>query len=143
MQHERAPRNTSSLVAAARRTPSGLYTGIPNVYHPTGSAYHPLLYPALFPFKPTVPTFAPSVGEIDIYIIIEPTHLFFAIKSRVDLVSALPATTGILVHNYRQGRRSHQLRGGQHRRRQNRAERYESFATKYCNCCRSCNRSVP
>ncbi|XP_019886202.1 nuclear receptor subfamily 2 group F member 6 isoform X1 [Ooceraea biroi] len=63
VQHERAPRSTSSLVAAARRTPSGLYTSIPNVYHPTGSAYHPLLYPALFPFKPTVPTFTPSVAH--------------------------------------------------------------------------------
>jgi len=63
VQHERAPRSTSSLVAAARRTSSGLYTGIPNVYHPASSTYHPLLYPALFPFKPTVPTFTPSVGK--------------------------------------------------------------------------------
>jgi len=63
VQHERAPRSTSSLVAAARRTPSGLYAGIPNVYHATGTAYHPLLYPALFPFKPTVPAFTPSVGK--------------------------------------------------------------------------------
>ncbi|XP_071636171.1 nuclear receptor subfamily 2 group E member 1 isoform X1 [Temnothorax longispinosus] len=63
VQHERAPRSTSSLVAAARRTSSGLYTGIPNVYHPASSTYHPLLYPALFPFKPTVPTFTPSIAH--------------------------------------------------------------------------------
>ncbi|XP_011864464.1 PREDICTED: nuclear receptor subfamily 2 group E member 1-like [Vollenhovia emeryi] len=63
VQHERAPRSTSSLVAAARRTSSGLYTGIPNVYHPASSTYHPLLYPALFPFKPTVPAFTPSVAH--------------------------------------------------------------------------------
>ncbi|EFN73579.1 Photoreceptor-specific nuclear receptor, partial [Camponotus floridanus] len=63
VQHERAPRSTSSLVSAARRTPSGLYTGISNVYHPAGTAYHPLLYPALFPFKPTVSTFTPSVAH--------------------------------------------------------------------------------
>lgn len=64
VQHERAPRSTSTLVAAARRTPSGLYAGIPNIYHPAGGAYHPLLYPALFPFKPTMPTFTPSVGKL-------------------------------------------------------------------------------
>ncbi|KAL6437213.1 hypothetical protein ACFW04_005041 [Cataglyphis niger] len=63
VQHERAPRSTSSLVTAARRTPSGLYTGISNVYHPAGTTYHPLLYPALFPFKPTVSTFTPSVAH--------------------------------------------------------------------------------
>lgn len=63
VQHERAPRNTSSLVAAARRGPSGLYPGIPHVYHAASNPYHPLLYPALFPFKPTMSAFTPSVGK--------------------------------------------------------------------------------
>ncbi|KAG7212188.1 hypothetical protein KM043_012528 [Ampulex compressa] len=63
VQHERAPRSTSSLVAAARRVPSGLYPGIPHVYHTAANPYHPLLYPALFPFKPTIPAFAPSVAH--------------------------------------------------------------------------------
>ncbi|XP_076378388.1 nuclear receptor subfamily 2 group E member 1 isoform X1 [Megalopta genalis] len=63
VQHERAPRNTSSLVAAARRGPTGLYSGIPHVYHAASNPYHPLLYPALFPFKPTItPAFTPSVA---------------------------------------------------------------------------------
>ncbi|XP_023290718.1 nuclear receptor subfamily 2 group E member 1 [Orussus abietinus] len=65
VQHERAPRSTSSLAAAVRRGPSGLYPGLPQVYHPAGSPYHPLLYPALFPFKPpTIPAFAPSVDRL-------------------------------------------------------------------------------
>ncbi|XP_046145970.1 protein dissatisfaction-like [Osmia bicornis bicornis] len=63
VQHERAPRNTSSLVTAARRGPSGLYPGIPHVYHAASNPYHPLLYPALFPFKPTVSAFTPSVAH--------------------------------------------------------------------------------
>nr|XP_003704913.2 PREDICTED: nuclear receptor subfamily 2 group F member 5-like [Megachile rotundata] len=63
VQHERAPRNTSSLVTATRRGPSGLYPGIPHVYHATSNPYHPLLYPALFPFKPTVSAFTPSVAH--------------------------------------------------------------------------------
>ncbi|XP_076618310.1 nuclear receptor subfamily 2 group E member 1 [Colletes latitarsis] len=63
VQHERAPRNTSSLVAAARRGPAGLYSGISHVYHAASNPYHPLLYPALFPFKPTVPTFTSSVAH--------------------------------------------------------------------------------
>ncbi|XP_078050435.1 nuclear receptor subfamily 2 group F member 6 [Augochlora pura] len=64
VQHERAPRNTSSLVAAARRGPTGLYSGIPHVYHAASNPYHPLLYPALFPFKPTItPAFTPSVAH--------------------------------------------------------------------------------
>ncbi|XP_033212486.1 nuclear receptor subfamily 2 group E member 1-like [Belonocnema kinseyi] len=62
VQHERAPRSTSSLVAAARRTPSALYQGVPHVYHPGSAPYHPLLYPAFFSFKPAVPTFSPSVA---------------------------------------------------------------------------------
>ncbi|CAK9831363.1 Nuclear receptor subfamily 2 group E member 1 [Anthophora retusa] len=63
VQHERAPRNTSSLVAAARRCPSGLYPGISHVYHAASNPYHSLLYPALFPFKPTMPAFTPSVAH--------------------------------------------------------------------------------
>ncbi|KAK1127756.1 hypothetical protein K0M31_003244 [Melipona bicolor] len=63
VQHERAPRNTSSLVAAARRGPSGLYPAIPHVYHAASNPYHPLLYPALFPFKPTMSVFTPSVEK--------------------------------------------------------------------------------
>lgn len=63
VQHERAPRNTSSLVAAARRGPSVLYPGIPHVYHAASNPYHPLLYPALFPFKPAMSAFTPSVGK--------------------------------------------------------------------------------
>ncbi|KAK9297574.1 hypothetical protein QLX08_008791 [Tetragonisca angustula] len=63
VQHERAPRNTSSLVAAARRGPSGLYPAIPHVYHAASNPYHPLLYPALFPFKPTMSVFTPSVAH--------------------------------------------------------------------------------
>ena len=63
VQHERAPRSTSSLVAAARRTPSALYQGVPHVYHPGSAPYHPLLYPAFFSFKPIVPTFPPSIGK--------------------------------------------------------------------------------
>ncbi|XP_076223809.1 nuclear receptor subfamily 2 group E member 1 isoform X6 [Nomia melanderi] len=64
VQHERAPRSTSSLVGAARRGPTGLYSGIPHVYHATSNhPYHPLLYPALFPFKPTITqAFTPSVA---------------------------------------------------------------------------------
>ncbi|XP_015600191.1 nuclear receptor subfamily 2 group F member 6 isoform X2 [Cephus cinctus] len=62
VQHERAPRSTSTLTAAVRRPPGGLYPGIPHVYH-TSSPYHPLLYPALFPFKPSVPSFAHSVAH--------------------------------------------------------------------------------
>ncbi|XP_028982055.1 nuclear receptor subfamily 2 group E member 1 [Diachasma alloeum] len=61
VQHERAPRSTSSLVSAVRRAPSAIYPGISHVYHTTGSPYHPLLYSGLFPFKPTVPTFSPGV----------------------------------------------------------------------------------
>ncbi|XP_048504800.1 nuclear receptor subfamily 2 group E member 1-like isoform X2 [Athalia rosae] len=57
VQHERAPRNATSLAAAVRRGPSALYPGIPHLYHTTGAPYHPLLYPALFPFKPTIPPF--------------------------------------------------------------------------------------
>ncbi|XP_043498754.1 protein dissatisfaction-like [Polistes fuscatus] len=63
VQHERAPRSTSTLVAAARRTPAGLYPGLPHVYHTTNNLYHPLLYPSLFPFKPTMPAFAPTVAH--------------------------------------------------------------------------------
>ncbi|KAK2583544.1 hypothetical protein KPH14_009499 [Odynerus spinipes] len=62
VQHERAPRSTSTLMAAARRAPTGLYPGLPHVYHTTNNPYHPLLYPALFPFKPTMPAFTPSVA---------------------------------------------------------------------------------
>ncbi|KAK0074053.1 hypothetical protein PV325_008838 [Microctonus aethiopoides] len=63
VQHERAPRSTSSLVAAVRRAPSGIYPGISHVYHTTGSPYHPLLYPTLFPFKPTVSAFTAGVAH--------------------------------------------------------------------------------
>lgn len=72
VQHERAPRSTSSLVAAARRGPSGLYPGIPQVYHAASNPYHPLLYPALFPFKPTMPAFPPSIGKRNSYSGIQP-----------------------------------------------------------------------
>ncbi|XP_063991494.1 protein dissatisfaction-like isoform X2 [Diachasmimorpha longicaudata] len=61
VQHERAPRSTSSLVSAVRRAPSAIYPGISHVYHTTGSPYHPLLYSGLFPFKPAVTTFSPGV----------------------------------------------------------------------------------
>ncbi|XP_057319130.1 protein dissatisfaction-like isoform X2 [Microplitis mediator] len=63
VQHERAPRSTSSLVSAARRVPSVIYPGISHVYHTASNPYHPLLYPTLFPFKPSVPTFSPSVAH--------------------------------------------------------------------------------
>lgn len=69
VQHERAPRSTSSLVAAVRRAPSGIYPGISHVYHTTGSPYHPLLYPTLFPFKPTVSAFTAGVGELVLSIV--------------------------------------------------------------------------
>ncbi|XP_074110502.1 nuclear receptor subfamily 2 group E member 1 [Cotesia typhae] len=63
VQHERAPRSTSSLVSAARRVPSAIYPGISHVYHTASNPYHPLLYPTLFPFKPSVPTFSPGVAH--------------------------------------------------------------------------------
>ncbi|XP_046476655.1 nuclear receptor subfamily 2 group E member 1 isoform X1 [Neodiprion pinetum] len=63
VQHERAPRNVASFATTVRRVPSGLHPGIPHIYHTaTGAPYHPLIYPAFFPFKPTIPTFAPGVG---------------------------------------------------------------------------------
>lgn len=62
VQHERAPRSTSSLVGAARRGPSTIYPSISNVYHTTGNPY-PLMYPALFPFKPSLPAFNTGIGK--------------------------------------------------------------------------------
>ncbi|XP_011297878.1 nuclear receptor subfamily 2 group E member 1-like [Fopius arisanus] len=62
VQHERAPRSTSSLVSAVRRAPSAIYPAVSHVYHTTATpAYHPLLYSGLFPFKPTVTTFTPAL----------------------------------------------------------------------------------
>ncbi|XP_044579227.1 protein dissatisfaction-like isoform X5 [Cotesia glomerata] len=66
VQHERAPRSTSSLVSAARRVPSAIYPGISHVYHTASNPYHPLLYPTLFPFKPSVPTFSPGVEPLTV-----------------------------------------------------------------------------
>ncbi|XP_043272654.1 protein dissatisfaction-like [Venturia canescens] len=63
VQHERAPRSTSSLVTATRRGAAGIYPGISHVYHTATSPYHSLLYPALFPFKPSMPTFTPSIAH--------------------------------------------------------------------------------
>ncbi|KAF7987664.1 hypothetical protein HCN44_003527 [Aphidius gifuensis] len=62
VQHERAPRSTSSLVGAARRGPSTIYPSISHVYHTTGNPY-PLMYPALFPFKPSLPAFNTGIGH--------------------------------------------------------------------------------
>ncbi|XP_051166335.1 protein dissatisfaction-like isoform X1 [Leptopilina boulardi] len=76
VQHERAPRSASSLVAAARRTPSSLYQGVPHVYHPGSAPYHPLLYPAFFSFKPTVPTFSSNVDVNDLLRFSTATHFF-------------------------------------------------------------------
>lgn len=79
VQHERAPRSTSSLVGAVRRAPSAMYPGISHVYHSTGTPYHPLLYSGLFPFKPTVPTFSPGVRKSSPQLLLPPSFFSYMI----------------------------------------------------------------
>ncbi|XP_034947804.1 nuclear receptor subfamily 2 group F member 6-like [Chelonus insularis] len=85
VQHERAPRTISSLVAAARRVPSAIYPGTSHVYHTTSSPYHPLLYPSLFSFKPSVPAFTPGVAH---FIPRPPTEPLTATTAKEDEVTS-------------------------------------------------------